>query len=96
MFINKLSPCCPFLLSFTRIIYSSRFDGLEDPKNCSNSSVDQGIFECIFNLTFPKERRTYPAISILIRGDSEEVRPVCASKNPTTLGEFNITSEKYN
>ncbi|NXR92625.1 I13R1 protein, partial [Hypocryptadius cinnamomeus] len=61
------------------------FDGLENPKNCSNSSVDQGIFECIFNLTFPKDRRTYPAISILIRGDSKEVRPVCASKNPTTL-----------
>ncbi|NWS07410.1 I13R1 protein, partial [Motacilla alba] len=61
------------------------FDGLENPKNCSNSSVDQGIFECIFNLTFPKDRRTYPAISFLIRGDSEEVRPVCASKNPTTL-----------
>ncbi|XP_064282773.1 interleukin-13 receptor subunit alpha-1 [Passer domesticus] len=61
------------------------FDGLENAKNCSHSSVDQGIFECIFNLTFPKDRRTYPAIIILIRGDSEEVRPVCASKNPTTL-----------
>ncbi|NWY25687.1 I13R1 protein, partial [Pheucticus melanocephalus] len=61
------------------------FEGLEDPKSCSNSSVDQGIFECIFNLTFPKDRRTYPDISILIRGDSEEVRPVCASINPTTL-----------
>ncbi|NWZ97267.1 I13R1 protein, partial [Nesospiza acunhae] len=61
------------------------FDGLENPKSCSNSSVDQGIFECIFNLSFPKDRRTYPAISILIRGDSEEVRPVCASLNPTTL-----------
>ncbi|NWU04837.1 I13R1 protein, partial [Urocynchramus pylzowi] len=61
------------------------FDGLESPKKCSNSSVDQGIFECIFNLTFPKVTSTYPAISILIRDDSEEVRPVCASKNPTTL-----------
>ncbi|XP_018769924.2 interleukin-13 receptor subunit alpha-1 [Serinus canaria] len=71
--------------SDTNYTLSYWFDGLEDPKNCSNSSVDQGIFECIFNLTFPKERRTYPAISILIRGDSEEVRPVCASKNPTTL-----------
>ncbi|NXP65389.1 I13R1 protein, partial [Chloropsis cyanopogon] len=61
------------------------FDGLENPKKCSNSSVDQGIFECIFNLTFPKVTSTYPAISILIRGDSEEIRPVCANKNPTTL-----------
>ncbi|XP_053811863.1 interleukin-13 receptor subunit alpha-1 [Vidua chalybeata] len=61
------------------------FDGLENPKKCSNSSVDQGIFECIFNLTFPKVTSTYPTISILIRDDSEEVRPVCASKNPTTL-----------
>lgn len=74
------------------MIYSSRFDDLENPKSCSNSSVDQGIFECIFNLTFPKDRRTYPDISILIRGDSEEVTPVCANKNPTTLGKFNITS----
>ncbi|NXR19048.1 I13R1 protein, partial [Cinclus mexicanus] len=61
------------------------FDGLENPKKCSNSSVDQGIFECIFSLTFPKVTSTYPAISILISDDSEEIRPVCASKNPTTL-----------
>lgn len=61
------------------------FDGLENPKKCSNSSVDQGIFECIFNLTFPKVTINYPAISILIRDDSEEIRPLCASKNPTTL-----------
>ncbi|NXU39203.1 I13R1 protein, partial [Drymodes brunneopygia] len=61
------------------------FDGLENPKKCSNSSVDQRIFECIFNLTFPKVNSTYPAISILIRGDSEEIRPLCASKNPTTI-----------
>ncbi|NXS29520.1 I13R1 protein, partial [Pomatostomus ruficeps] len=61
------------------------FDGLENHMKCSNSSVDQGIFQCIFNLTFPKDTLTYPAISILIRGDSEEIRPVCASKNPTTL-----------
>ncbi|NXA71112.1 I13R1 protein, partial [Mohoua ochrocephala] len=61
------------------------FDGLKNPKKCDNSSVDRGIFECIFNLTFPKVTSTYPAISILIRDDSEEIRPVCASKNPTTL-----------
>ncbi|XP_014110842.1 PREDICTED: interleukin-13 receptor subunit alpha-1 [Pseudopodoces humilis] len=61
------------------------FDGLENPKKCSNYSVDQEIFECIFNLTFPKVTSNYPAISILIRDDSEEIRPVCASKNPTTL-----------
>uniref|UniRef100_A0A8C0EJ16 Interleukin 13 receptor subunit alpha 1 n=1 Tax=Bubo bubo TaxID=30461 RepID=A0A8C0EJ16_BUBBB len=52
---------------------------------CSNYSMQQGIFECIFNLSFPKVTSTYPAISILIRDDSEEIRPVCASKNPTTL-----------
>ncbi|NXQ40017.1 I13R1 protein, partial [Catharus fuscescens] len=61
------------------------FDGLENPTKCGNSSVDQGIFECIFNLTFPKVIRDYPTISILISDDSEEIRPVCASKNPTTL-----------
>ncbi|NWV06710.1 I13R1 protein, partial [Ptilonorhynchus violaceus] len=61
------------------------FDGLEDPKKCSSYSVDQGMFECIFNLTFPKITNNYPAINILIRDDSEEIRPMCASKNPTTL-----------
>ncbi|NWV20235.1 I13R1 protein, partial [Origma solitaria] len=61
------------------------FDGLENPQKCGNSSVDQGIFECLFSLTFPKATSTYPDISILIRADSEEIRPVCASKNPTTL-----------
>ncbi|NXY19364.1 I13R1 protein, partial [Atrichornis clamosus] len=61
------------------------FDGLENPKKCSNYSVDQGIFECIFNLTFPAVTNTYPAINILVRDDSEGIRPVCASKNPTTL-----------
>ncbi|NXK98253.1 I13R1 protein, partial [Formicarius rufipectus] len=61
------------------------FDGLKNPKKCSNYSIDQGVFGCIFNLTFPKVTNTYPAISILIRGDSEEIRPVCTSQNPTTL-----------
>ncbi|KAM6117007.1 LOW QUALITY PROTEIN: interleukin-13 receptor subunit alpha-1 [Pterocles gutturalis] len=61
------------------------FDGLKNHKKCSNYSVHQGIFGCTFNLSFPKVINTYPAISILIRDDSEEVRPVCASKNPTTL-----------
>ncbi|NXM69402.1 I13R1 protein, partial [Serilophus lunatus] len=61
------------------------FDGLKNPEKCSNYSVDQGTFGCIFNLAFPKVMNTYPAISILIRDDSEEIRPLCASKNPTTL-----------
>ncbi|NXM36044.1 I13R1 protein, partial [Oxyruncus cristatus] len=61
------------------------FDGLKNPKKCSNYSTDQGIFGCIFNFTFPKVTNTYPTISILIRGGSEEIRPLCASKNPTTL-----------
>ncbi|NXK40550.1 I13R1 protein, partial [Piprites chloris] len=61
------------------------FDGLKNPKKCSNYSTDQGIFGCVFNFTFPKVTNTYPIISILIRDDSEEIRPVCASKNPTTL-----------
>ncbi|NXC85479.1 I13R1 protein, partial [Cercotrichas coryphoeus] len=69
----------------TNYTLSYWFDGLEKPKKCSNSSVDQGIFECIFNLTFPKDTRTYPDISILISDDAEENRPLCASKNPTPL-----------
>ncbi|NXP31782.1 I13R1 protein, partial [Leiothrix lutea] len=71
--------------SDTNYTLSYWFDGLENPKKCSNSSVGQGIFECIFNFTFPKVTSTYPTISILIRDDSEETMPVCASKNPTTL-----------
>ncbi|NXX84883.1 I13R1 protein, partial [Urocolius indicus] len=61
------------------------FDGLKNHQKCSNYSLHQGTFGCSFNLSFPKITSTYPAISILIRGDSEEIRPVCASKNPTTL-----------
>ncbi|NXO53441.1 I13R1 protein, partial [Aramus guarauna] len=61
------------------------FDGLNSHKKCSNYSMHQGVFGCTFNLSFPKGTNTYPAISILIRDDSEEIRPVCASKNPTTL-----------
>ncbi|NXB98896.1 I13R1 protein, partial [Orthonyx spaldingii] len=71
--------------SDTNYTLSYWFDGLENPEKCSNSSVDQGIFECIFNLTFPKVTISYPAISILIRDDSEEIRPLCASKNPTIV-----------
>ncbi|KFZ48458.1 Interleukin-13 receptor subunit alpha-1, partial [Podiceps cristatus] len=61
------------------------FDGLKKPKKCNNYSMDQGVFRCTFNLSFPKVTSTYPAISVLIRDDSEEIRPVCASKNPTML-----------
>ncbi|NXU79169.1 I13R1 protein, partial [Oreotrochilus melanogaster] len=61
------------------------FDGLKNHQKCNNYSVDQGIFRCIFNLSFPKVTNTYPDISILIRDDAEEIRPVCANKNPTTL-----------
>ncbi|XP_074003635.1 interleukin-13 receptor subunit alpha-1 [Numenius arquata] len=59
------------------------FDGLKNPKKCNNYSMDHR--RCIFSLSFPKATNTYPAISILIRDDSEDIRPVCASKNPTTL-----------
>ncbi|KFP14112.1 Interleukin-13 receptor subunit alpha-1, partial [Egretta garzetta] len=61
------------------------FDGLKNRKKCSNYSMYNGTFQCTFNLSFPNVTRTYPAISILIRDDSEEIRPVCATKNPTTL-----------
>ncbi|NXW87790.1 I13R1 protein, partial [Alopecoenas beccarii] len=61
------------------------FDGLKNHKKCNNYSMQQGTFGCVFNFSFPKLTSTYPAISILVRDDSEEIRPVCASKNPTTL-----------
>ncbi|NXV75162.1 I13R1 protein, partial [Atlantisia rogersi] len=64
---------------------SYRFEGLKTHKKCNNYSVHQGIFGCGFNLSFPKSTNTYPTVSILIRDDSEEVRPVCTSKNPSTL-----------
>ncbi|KAM9274105.1 LOW QUALITY PROTEIN: interleukin-13 receptor subunit alpha-1 [Morus bassanus] len=61
------------------------FDGLKNPEKCNNYSMHQGIFGCTFNLSFPKVTSTYPPISILIKDDSEEIRPLCTSKNPTTL-----------
>ncbi|NXJ78963.1 I13R1 protein, partial [Trogon melanurus] len=61
------------------------FDGLKSREKCNNYSMHHGISGCIFNLSFPKVTSTYPPISILIRDDSEEIRPVCANKNPTTL-----------
>ncbi|NXP77459.1 I13R1 protein, partial [Ramphastos sulfuratus] len=61
------------------------FDGLHSSKKCSNYSMQQGTYGCIFSLSFPNVTRFYPLIRILIRGDSEAIRPVCASKNPTTL-----------
>ncbi|NWX45816.1 I13R1 protein, partial [Steatornis caripensis] len=67
------------------LFYWFVFDGLKNHKKCNNYYMDQGVFGCIFNLSFPKVTNAYPAISILIRDDSEEIRPVCASKNPTTL-----------
>uniref|UniRef100_A0A8C9EPH7 Interleukin 13 receptor subunit alpha 1 n=1 Tax=Pavo cristatus TaxID=9049 RepID=A0A8C9EPH7_PAVCR len=61
------------------------FDGLERHKECKNYSVSQGSFECAFNFTFPQSANRYPPISILIRDDSENIMPVCATENPTTL-----------
>ncbi|NWH71582.1 I13R1 protein, partial [Piaya cayana] len=61
------------------------FNGLKNHKKCNNYSVQQGIFACTFNFSFSKVTSTYPAIHILIKDDSEEIRPLCASKNPTTL-----------
>ncbi|POI33765.1 hypothetical protein CIB84_002483 [Bambusicola thoracicus] len=52
------------------------FDGLERHKECKNYSVSQGSFECAFSFTFPQAANRYPAISILIRDDSENVMPV--------------------
>uniref|UniRef100_A0A8V5HE66 Uncharacterized protein n=1 Tax=Melopsittacus undulatus TaxID=13146 RepID=A0A8V5HE66_MELUD len=45
-------------------------------KKCSNSYVHQGVFGCVFNLSFPKVTNTYPAIKILIKDESEEIRPL--------------------
>ncbi|NXU50386.1 I13R1 protein, partial [Turnix velox] len=59
------------------------FDGLENPKKCTDYSLDHR--RCIFNFSFPKVTNTYPSISILVRDDSEDIRPVCMRKNPTTL-----------
>ncbi|NWI96398.1 I13R1 protein, partial [Pitta sordida] len=61
------------------------FDGLKNPEKCSNYSRDQGIFGCTFSLTVPKVTSDFIALSILIRDDAEEIRPMCANKNPTTL-----------
>uniref|UniRef100_A0A8D0KW49 Interleukin 13 receptor subunit alpha 1 n=1 Tax=Strix occidentalis caurina TaxID=311401 RepID=A0A8D0KW49_STROC len=67
------------------------FDGLKNRKKCSNYSMQQGIFECIFNLSFPKVTSTYPAISILIRDDSEEIRPVSVKYTFQLILPFSIS-----
>ncbi|NWQ81208.1 I13R1 protein, partial [Columbina picui] len=61
------------------------FDGLKNHKKCNNYSMHQGAFGCGFNFSFPRLTDISPVISILVRDDSEEIRPVCANKNPTTL-----------
>ncbi|NXA36980.1 I13R1 protein, partial [Eudromia elegans] len=61
------------------------YEGLGNLEKCSNYSKHEGIFECIFNFTFPKVTSIYPTIRILIKDVSKEIRPLCASKNPTTL-----------
>ncbi|NXN07264.1 I13R1 protein, partial [Indicator maculatus] len=61
------------------------FDGLNNSQKCRNYSMHQGIYGCTFNLSFPNTTRCYPVVRILIRDESEEIRPVCASKNPTTI-----------
>ncbi|NXX43831.1 I13R1 protein, partial [Tricholaema leucomelas] len=61
------------------------FDGLNSSQKCSNHSVHQGTYGCTFTLSFPNVTRDYPVVRLLIQADSEDIRPVCASKNPTTL-----------
>ncbi|XP_068019671.1 interleukin-13 receptor subunit alpha-1-like isoform X1 [Melanerpes formicivorus] len=69
----------------TNYTLSYWFDGLNGSKECRNYFMHQGLYGCTFNLSFPNITRSYPVVRILIRDHSEEIRPVCASKNPTTI-----------
>ncbi|KFV61744.1 Interleukin-13 receptor subunit alpha-1, partial [Dryobates pubescens] len=69
----------------TNYTLSYWFDGLKDSKKCRNYFMHQGLYGCTFNLRFPNITRSYPVVRILIRDHSEDIRPVCASKNPTTI-----------
>ncbi|XP_039345437.1 interleukin-13 receptor subunit alpha-1 isoform X1 [Mauremys reevesii] len=60
------------------------YEGLGRRQQCQNYIYGDN-FGCNFSLSIPNCTNVYPTISILIRGNSEEIRPVCANKNPTTI-----------
>uniref|UniRef100_A0A8C4VYJ7 Interleukin 13 receptor subunit alpha 1 n=2 Tax=Gopherus evgoodei TaxID=1825980 RepID=A0A8C4VYJ7_9SAUR len=60
------------------------YEGLGHRQQCQNYIYGDN-FGCNFSLSIPNCTNVYPTVSILIRGNSEEIRPVCANKNPTTI-----------
>ncbi|XP_067404113.1 interleukin-13 receptor subunit alpha-1 isoform X2 [Emydura macquarii macquarii] len=60
------------------------YEGMGNPQQCQNY-IYKDDFGCIFNFSIPNSTYMYPSISILIRDNSEEIRPVCINKNPTTI-----------
>uniref|UniRef100_A0A8C8SIH6 Interleukin 13 receptor subunit alpha 1 n=1 Tax=Pelusios castaneus TaxID=367368 RepID=A0A8C8SIH6_9SAUR len=75
------------------------YEGLGSPQQCQ-ANISEDYFKCIFKLSIPNATEIYPTISILIRDDLEEIRPVCANKNPTTIVKpgppRNVTVSKTN
>ncbi|XP_074864177.1 interleukin-13 receptor subunit alpha-1 [Carettochelys insculpta] len=60
------------------------YDGLGSNQQCQNY-IYRDNFGCNFSLSIPNSTHMYPPVSILIRDNLEEIRPVCAKKNPTTI-----------
>uniref|UniRef100_A0A8C3SGV5 Interleukin 13 receptor subunit alpha 1 n=2 Tax=Chelydra serpentina TaxID=8475 RepID=A0A8C3SGV5_CHESE len=60
------------------------YEGLGNHQQCQNYIYGEN-FGCNFSLSIPNSTNGYPTISILIRDNSEEIRPVCTNRNPTTI-----------
>ncbi|XP_019391935.1 PREDICTED: interleukin-13 receptor subunit alpha-1 [Crocodylus porosus] len=61
------------------------YEGLQSHQQCEDYHIHEGTFRCTFRLSFANSTSLYPTINILVRGDSEEVRPICESKDPATI-----------
>ncbi|EMP39196.1 Interleukin-13 receptor subunit alpha-1 [Chelonia mydas] len=69
------------------VLASIGYDGLGNNQQCQNYIYGDN-FGCNFSLSIQNSTHVYPTISILIRDNSEEIRPVCANRNPTTIGKM--------
>ncbi|XP_019348327.2 interleukin-13 receptor subunit alpha-1 [Alligator mississippiensis] len=59
------------------------YEGLQSHQQCEDYHIHEGTFRCAFKFALAKS--LYPTVNILVRGDSEEVRPICENKDPTTI-----------
>ncbi|XP_075797275.1 interleukin-13 receptor subunit alpha-1 isoform X2 [Pelodiscus sinensis] len=57
---------------------------LKNQEQCQNY-ISGDTFGCNFSFSISNTTSMYSPINILIRGNSEEIRPVCENRNPTTI-----------